>query len=218
MSIKMLFFFSLLSLKVFGQSTAANDSLIAVMCKTLAANKATVDTEKIKLVVTQHLNPYLQQFDNTKAEEISDAIFIRAQRQCKDFADLIFRLTPKQSDWQMVDKKPVSRMEKKNCIEFLKIKKYFYLEANGDTVNLSIENGLWTDHFKDSTFSTLKFRQLNNCEFEIEFISSNNSMRQKLSNPGDKYRYQILEKLEGSYLMSAEIVGGNQFMTFKIYY
>jgi hypothetical protein len=218
MSIRMFFLFLLFSLKTVGQSTASNDSLIAVMCKTLAANKAAVDSEKIKLVVTKHLNPYLQKFEDAKVEEVSDAIFIRAQRQCKDFADLIFRLTPKQSDWQMVDKKPVSKMQKKDCVELLKHKKLFYLEANGDTVNLSIENGFWIDHFKDSTSSTLKFRQLTNCEFEIEFVKSNNSIRQKLSNPGDKYRYQILEKLEGSYLMSAEIVGGNQFMTFKIYY
>ena len=59
---------------------------------------------------------------------------------------------------------------------------------------------------------------LTDCEFQIEFVTSNNELRKKLSKPGDKYRYQVLEKSDGYYFMSAEVVDVNQFMTFKLYY
>ena len=204
--------------KCLGQSTQSYDSLISKMCQTLGANKNETDTVKLKLIATQHLWPYLEKFDTAKAHEISNDIFVRAQRQCKDFGEIIFRLIPKKSDWERVDKKPISHLVKSVCRDFQKLKNYSYLETNGDTAHITIEDGFWIDHFNDSTFSKLKMQWLSDCEFQIEFVSSNNQIRKRLSKPGDKYRYQVLEKSDGYYFMSAEVVGVNQFMTFKLYY
>ncbi len=74
------------------------------------------------------------------------------------------------------------------------------------------------DLFKDGTYSKLKFEWLGDCEFELEFIESNNESRKSFSKPGDKYIYQILDKKAKYYLMSAWIPGMSYFLKFKIYF
>lgn len=74
-----------------------------------------------------------------------------------------------------------------------------YPDFNGDTVNLIIDKGLWTDNFKDGTYSKLRFKWINDCEFEIEFIESNNPVQSQFSKKGDKYLYQIIEKKDNYY-------------------
>jgi hypothetical protein len=218
MTIRILFVLCILNCKCFSQTNAANDSLINEICKTLIKNTAVTDSIKISLIVSEHVTPYLTKFDKSKVREIADNIFLRGQRQCKDLGELVSRLTPKKGDWERLNEKPESKLSKDLCSNFLIFKKYTYLESNGDTVNLTIDNGFWIDNFKNGTFSKLKLRWLNSCEFEIEFISSNNELRKKFSKPGDKYKYQILGKLENCYLMAVEIVGSNQFLSFKLYY
>lgn len=103
-------------------------------------------------------------------------------------------------------------------MQFRKHKIYKYIEFNGDTTNLKIDNDFWIDNFKDGTYSKLKIYWSSDCYFDIEFINSNNEVRKKISHPGDKYRYTILEKFDNYYLMSVEITGIKRFSIFKIYY
>ena len=127
--------------KCLAQSMQSYDSLINKMCQTLGANKNETDTARLKLIATQHLWPYLEKFDTAKAHEISNDIFVRAQRQCKDFGELISRLAPKKSDWKRVDTKPISHLDKLICRDFQKLKNYSYLEINGDTTYVTIGDG-----------------------------------------------------------------------------
>ena len=127
------------------------------------------------------------------------------------------RNTLSNNNWEAVNTKPTTRLNKRSCEDFLKYKKYKYLEPEGDTVNLTIENGYWVEHFKDKTFSKLKFYWINDCEFEIEFVESNNKIRKAASKPGDKYKYQILDKKQNFYDMSVEIPETKVFAVFKLY-
>ncbi len=166
----------------------------------------------------KHLFIYLNYLnDSSKMDELRQ-IDIRFQRQCKEYGELIDRLSTQKGDWKRVAVKPGTELKHDACLNFLKYKNYYYLSSDGDTVKLTIDKNVWTDHFNDGTYSKLKFYWVNDCEFEIEFIESDNYLRKQFSKPGDKYKYQIIQKGEKYYFMSAEIVGTSQFMTFKMYY
>jgi hypothetical protein len=74
-----------------------------------------------------------------------------------------------------------------------------------------IDKGHWVERFRDGTYSKLRFRWIDDCEFEIEFIESTNSVMSQVSKRGDRYRYQIINKNEKYYLVSVEAVGTGEY-------
>lgn len=94
---------------------------------------------------------------------------------------------------------------------------YYYLEPTGDKVILEIKDGYWKDNFVDNTYSKLKLIENSNCEFQIQFIESNNSLRMKFSKVGDLYRYQILNYSDNKYEMSGKVPNQDQYYKFILY-
>ena len=166
----------------------------------------------------KHIIPVLNNIETSQQTAAVENISFRLQRICKEYKSILERLVPNKGDWETINEKPISKLNKEVCLDIFKTEQYYYLEASGDTIRLSIKNGFWQDHFKDGTYSKLKFHWISDCEFEIEFVESNNRIRKNLSKPGDKYRYQFLEKGRSYYKLSVEVVGANQFSTFKLYY
>lgn len=202
----------------FGQTIAQKDSVILEMCNTLKSNKHLSDTARFENMITTHLQPFLFKYPEDTQEDIWKNIYYRLQRTCREFRGILDRLSPPKGDWQELDEKPSSQLKKQACRNFLKTSGYYYLEGDGDKVAIEIKDGYWTDRFKDGTYSKLRFKWLNHCEFELEFVESNNEGRMNLSNPGDKYRYQLLDKKEGYYDVSSEIPNTSNFMKFKLYF
>ncbi len=81
-----------------------------------------------------------------------------------------------------------------------------------------METGYWTDSFSNKTFSKLTCNWINDTEFELVFIESNNETRSNFSVAGDKYIYQVLSKEKDFYLLSVNIPGQKTFEKFKIYH
>jgi hypothetical protein len=206
------------SLTSYGQTDKEKDSLINEICKTVKETKNLSDSAVVFFVYEKHLTPFLLNYSEEQRDEVLDAIYFRLLKICPEFHDILNRINPPKGDWKAVTGKPKTQLNKKTCRHFLEHKKYFYLESNGDTVNLSIDNGFWIDKFKDGTYSKLIFDWINDCEFDIEFVESDNIKRKNFSKRGDKYRYQILNKNEHYYLMSVAISGTDRYMTFRLYY
>ncbi|WP_148041962.1 hypothetical protein [Hanamia caeni] len=202
----------------FGQKEESIDSLVNEICRSIETNNSNVDSTKVFNAYSTHVPSFLAKYPENKKEEILSHIYDRLQRNCKIFWEILNRNDSSQKNWEVLSSTPNSVLNKNDCQQFLKYKRYKYLEPEGDSVNLQIENGFWIDHFKDGTFSKLKFHWLNNCEFEIEFIESNNVIRKGFSKPGDKYKYKILDKKSNYYDMSVEIPETNTFAKFKLFY
>ena len=201
------------------QEEKITDQLLQQICNSIDSNKSDNDSIKVFQAFEKHLLPVMKDMDQAEAREAWEKTLIRLQRVCISFKKILDKMDPNtRSDWREVDSKPLPSVDKSVCRDFSKLKNFTYLERSGDTVHLTIDNGFWTDHFKDGTYSKLKVRWKTDCELEIEFIESNNVIRKNFSKPGDKYSYQVLSKGDGFYLMSAEIVGQNRFLTFKLYY
>jgi hypothetical protein len=209
---------SLLYTAAIGQTQEQKDSLVSQICTVLIETKNQPDSLRVQLAYEKHLYPFLARFREDQIDEIAMSIYYRLQRNCIEFKDILNRADPPKGDWESIGEKPLSILTRKECKRFLAHKNYWYLESSGDTVNLTIDNGFWTDRFKDGTYSKLRLSWTSDCEFEIEFIESNNDIRKNFSKPGDRYRYQIVDKKSGYYDMSVEITGTDRHLLFKIYY
>jgi len=194
------------------------DSISNELCKTFVDNEHLVDSINVSISYSKHLFPYLEKFPKDKREDIGMNIYFRLQRNCKTFLDILNRDDPPKGDWETITEKPSSDLNKSDCELFLEHSEFKYYEGNGDIVRVTIKDGFWIDHFLDGTFSKLKFKWINECEFEIEFIESSNYTRNNFSKPGDKYIYQLLSKLENYYDLSVEIPNSDNFLRFKLYY
>ncbi len=209
----------ILSKTAYSQEDKITDQLLRQICNSIDSSKSENDSIKVMQAFEKHLMPVIKDMNQTQAQEAWEKTLIRLQRTCYSFKKILDKMEPgTQSDWKEVDSKPSPSADKSVCLEFAKRKSFTYLELSGDTVHLTIDKGFWTDHFKDGTYSKLRVHWKTDCELEIEFIESNNVIRKNFSKPGDKYSYQVLNKGNGFYFMSAEIVGQNRFMTFKLYY
>ena len=202
----------------FGQTERQTDSLISVMCTDLQNNKRLKDSTRLVLLYGNHLFPFVDQYEENRREKIMENIYYRFQRNCRDFSDLLGRLNPTNDYWEKVSDKPKTKLTKKSCQDFLQHNKYTYLDSNGDTVNLVIKNGFWVDNYKDGTYGKLKLKWINDCEFEIEFLDTNNSIQSQFNKKGDKYVYQIIEKKDGYYIMSVQVTGSEGYYLFHMGY
>jgi hypothetical protein len=218
MKIKLAIAFMAITSMAVGQTVEQRDSIVNEICKTIVEHASKPDSIRVQIAYETHLFPVMEGLTDQQMRELASNIFYRLQRNCVEFKKILEARDPPRGDWSVVDKKPVSKLDQEGCRSFLEHEKYAYLESTGDTVVLHIENGYWTDRFKNGTYSKLKFNWIGDCEFEIEFVESNNYIRKNLSKPGDKYRYQILDKKDGYYDMSAQIPGIERFMLFKVYY
>jgi hypothetical protein len=212
------FFILFISVSARSQSNIATDSILNEMCKSIETSKEPTDSMKFFSAYAKHFEEWFDKMDGAEQDKLLDYVFFRLQRNCKVFLDMLAKTIEQKGDWEPLDKKPVSSLNKPACNDFNTRARYYYRESNGDTVRVLVEKGLWIEEFIDGTYSKLNFRWIGDCEFELEFISSNNYIRKNLSVKGDKYRYLLLDKANNYYSASATAVGVEEYSKFKIYF
>jgi hypothetical protein len=200
----------------FGQTDTQIDSLINVMCTSLESTKETGDTTKLLQVYGEHLFPFVQQFEETERAGITQDIVFRFQKDCQGFSDLLARLEPTNEHWKKVTEKPKSQVTTKECVDFLRHKKYTYIDSTGDTVRVIADKALWIDNFKDGISSKYKLWWVTDCEFELEFVETNNSMRAQYSKKGDSFVYQIVDKMENYFVLAVQMTGTKGYYIFHL--
>jgi hypothetical protein len=183
----------------YAQTDAQIDSLTVKMCKTLENNINLTDSIRIASAYETHLPDFLGKFNvdsEEKFTEIYNRVHYRFQKNCNLAVEIFYRLdTPDGKEWKMISTKPKNTVVKKQCRDVQTIKKFYYIEPNENKKTaVTIENGIWLENFADGTYSKLNFQWTSDCEFEIEFIESNNVARKNLSHKGDKYQYGIYNR------------------------
>jgi hypothetical protein len=196
------------------QSIKSVDSLNIEICKSLAQNKDLHNEIRVNTINNSHITPYLSKFkDSIVQKKTFELIFYRLQKNCNEFVAL-FPNKAKESSWSMQNEEPVEKISKQQCNHFDKISKYYYFENDGNKVEVTLSDNLWIEKFSDNTFSKLHYRKKGSCEFELEFIESNNITRRNLSIKGDKYLYSLYEEEGGTY--SVYLKNKETYYTFKI--
>jgi len=194
------------------------DSVSYEMCDYLKNLEIKNDTLKINTLYEKQLYPYLGKFEQSQTQKIGQQVYYRLQRNCVEFRNLLDRLEPPKEAVTRITEKPKPEISKKQLKKFKNQKEFYYFEVSGDTTRVKMEKGKWTDLFSDNTTSNLTYNWINETEFELVFMESNNETRSNFSVKGDKYIYQILSKEDGYYQMTVNIPGQETFEKFKMYY
>jgi len=204
---------------LFSQLIKQKDSIITEMCNEIANTKNFSDSLRIQFAYTKHLYPYLAKFKDEKIDSIGMSIYYRFQRNCSEFIEILNRLELNKSDWEQLEKghKPKSKLSKRKCRRLNEFRDLSYFEYNGDKVNVELKDGIWTDFFLDGTYSKLSFKWTDDCEFELEFIESNNETRKSFSNKGDTYNYSLILENDNAFVVITQIPNENNYLKFKIY-
>ena len=215
-----------LNFQSFSQSFEKIDSLANEICETInlisnqsESNGKSVSLDKVLSEVgKKHLDDYFSKIPSNKIDSTLLVIEMRLEKTCEKYGEIAYKQLENKGDWVRHNIKPKQKIESEDCKDFYKIKNYTYLETTGDKVKLEIRDGFWIDNLKDGTFSKLKMSINENCEFEIEFVESNNEMRKSFSKKGDKYKYTIIDSKKGFYTLSVEIPEQSIYYTFNLYY
>lgn len=200
------------------QTITEIDSVSYVMCDYLKNLDIKSDKRKIKSLYKKALYPYLDYFPQSQTQKIGQQVYYRLQRNCVEFRNLLDRLEPPKEAVTRITEKPEPEISKEQLMEFKNQKEFYYFEVAGDTTKVIMDKGIWTDLFSNKTFSKLTYNWINETEFELIFVESNNETRSYFSVKGDKYIYQILSKGDGFYRMTVNIPGQNTFEKIKMYY
>ena len=204
------------------QSFERIDSITNEVCKTINLISSQNEFVSLDTVLYQirrkHLDEYFLKTPSNKLDSILIHFDARLQKTCEEYGRILYEQLENNGNWVRHSIQPKQKIKDEDCKKFYTIRDYSYLETNGDTVKLEIKNGYWIDNFKDGTYSKLKIYTNENCEFEIEFIESNNEIRKNFSKKGDKYKYVITEENTGFYKLSVEIPEQSIYYTFNLFY
>lgn len=208
------------SIFMFGQNIKQIDSITLKMCESLTYSKEVKDDTKIEMIFQKHLPALYEKFNITSqiaADSLSEKIYFRLQKNCAKFLTALNNLEENKSDWSTLSQKPKLEVSKKICANFLTGGKYYYKEYDGKLVNVIITSNSWIETFEDNTTSKLLLHPKGNCEFDLEFIESNNNIRRNYSVKGDIYNYGIFKLNDDVYYIWSTTKDNNVIYTFRLY-
>ena len=208
----------LTQIDTFSQSQVSVDSLSSEICHSIANDKSMDDSARITNSFYSHTGRYIVNIPENKREDFLTRVFLRLQITCELFAKILEGKSPKNESWRTVSEIPASKLSSIECSDFFRIKHYRYVEPSGDTTRLTIVNGYWIDTMKDGTYSKLKLEKKTDSDFELSFEKSNNEIKSKLSRPGDKYFYRLVERTQGYYVLCVGVLAINSYALINVYY
>ena len=118
--------------------------------------------------------------------------------------------------------KKVEKQENLDC-KSLKKGNFYYLTGSPnskvlDTTFVTVSNNMFLERMKNGrTYSLLNVNWKDNCKFDLIFKESNDPIKKTMSEPGEKYEYEILSNNEKSVFL--KVLWGkteHQFELFKI--
>lgn len=196
------------------QSVKSVDSLNIEICKSLVQNKNLDNEIRMNTMEKSYIFPYLSRFNDTIIQKkIFTHIYYRLLKNCDEFKTL-FPAEPFLNGYGEQNNEPIINISKEQCNHFDKISKYYYVENDGKKVEVTLTDDLWIEKFEDNTYSKLYYRKKSNCQFELEFIESNNFSRGNLSVKGEKYLYKIFNEENQTY--SVYLKNQETYYIFKI--
>lgn len=196
------------------QSVKSVDSLNLEICKSLVQNKNLDNEIRMNTMEKSHIFPYLSRFNDTIIQKrLFAQIYYRLLKNCDEFRTL-FPAEPFSNGYGEQSTEPMINISKEQCNHFDEISKYYYIDGNSKKVEVTLRDNLWIEKFEDNTYSKLYYRKKSNCQFELEFIESNNFSRGNLSVKGEKYLYKIFN--EENEIYSIYLKNKETYYTFKI--
>ncbi len=214
----LLILLSFFGLTAKAQSTVEVDSLTYQLCHYLETiNHIDNDSLKLDQLYEVKLFPYLRRYPESKYEEVGNQIYYRLQRNCVEFRALLDRMDPSREEVNRSTSHPKSNLSKAELEEFKKQSKFSYFEINGEVTHVQVKKNQWKDIFHNNTESNLTYEWINDTDFELTYVNSNNEIRSKYSVKGDKYIYSVIDKQNDYYVLYVNIPGQSVYEEIKLF-
>jgi len=193
------------------------EKLATKYCECLEENHNLSAREKIILCDTLLAELYdwndNQQDIFDKKREVDSILKV----SCPEYNKTEKYLTGNAGDWKMLTDETETILTENECESFKEYSNFYYLEPDGDTTSLTIKDGWWIDNFSNGKyFSYLKLNWLSPCEFEIELVETSEPNRKAAYSKGEKFRYRILDKDSGYFIMM--VTYKEQHQQFLLYF
>lgn len=160
----------------------------------------------------------LEDLTKQQRDKAVSKMLIDLSKNCAEYIQMhIINSKKNDGNWEILDEMPPSALKNSECFRLENLKNLHYVQANGDTVNVSIENVYWKETSRHGEYVTiLKFKWLKDCDFELIQEKTNNPIDGKYYKKGEKLEYRILEKQDTYY--SIAVTNGKVVEKFKLYY
>jgi hypothetical protein len=202
----------------FSQSIKEIDSISYKLCDYLKTlDYVNNDSIKLDMLYQNEYFPILDKIEKSKVEKVGQQLFFRLQRNCVEYRILLDNIEPPKEKDIRTNKKPETKISRKDLQDFKNTGTFKYYEVNGDFTKVTMQNGKWIDTFIDSTFSDLNYKWISEYEFELTFNKSNNETRSNFSVKGDKFIYRVIDKKSDYYILSVQIEDQYLYEIFRLY-
>lgn len=176
-----------------GYSQDVYDKIGKAACKCFEVKKVKIDeNKKIEECILKSLKKFKNKINTNKEDEKVEKIVL-------NIISYLSKNCP-YSDYLMQGKESYnwSKQEiKTNCKDFFKGDFYYLqpsIEGDIDTVLVFIYGEKYTELTNNEENTTkLKMTWLNDCEYEIEFLESNDKIKLAFSYIGEKYHQKIIK-------------------------
>ncbi|NQX77600.1 hypothetical protein [Gilvibacter sp.] len=179
------------------------DQIVEIICSKMDYLNTAADYREFNVMFEEVAGPEIMKLPFKERDEAVSKVFYRLQTQCSEVQEIMIRLQP-DDDWATSEEKIPSKTSRRDLKDF-KAQESFYYSEKDYTVNVVVKDGYWSDQFPDGTATRLKMEWLSKDTFVLIFESSTNEVRDQLSNPGDRYYYQVIEKKEDAYTLQSWI-------------
>lgn len=184
-------------------------------CQCLNNNVTKPDIERLKECLTIFEKNMISVKNDSTRNAIIQDLSIYASTHCKEAAKVGSRLGNK-SDFKIIDSIPKSGLTDLQCKHLLVKSKFYYLQKDGSKMFVEINENLWTEtEQSNKRLTKCKIKWLNNCEFSLEFLESNDPIKNKISKKGDIYIYNVIE-INGN-IISLTVSFNSIIQCFKVY-
>lgn len=187
------------------------------LCACLETNKVKPDSIRVK-ECRQSIHENLAAMTKNAREKTLEEMGIYLKKNCKEYLQVMTSSkNTNKGDWETLNTNPISSLTKSECRSILDHTNMYYIEGNGDTTHVQIVDGYWKELSGPAKYSTVdKFTWSNDCDFELEFLQSNNPIENKFFKKGEIHRYRVIAMANGYYNLTATSQG--IILKFKLYY
>lgn len=210
----------LASALIFGQEhTDDTEKLLDDMCIEFTQTAHLSDDERFYDPILKYLIPHRLKFKEEEWEAEVERIFQRYKEKCDSFRQFLIDTENNTYDnYKILAERPTANISKKDLAAFKKQQHFYYFDnATNEKVSVEITKNHWTEHFANGTHSKTYFRWISNNQFELEFIESDNFVKDNLNKKGDKYYYEILSKENDFYWILTEVEGQTFLFKYKLF-
>lgn len=191
------------------------DSLANRVCESFKTTAAYPDSVRIEKAFEKHFTIF-EKRSQKEVEDIYLVLYLKLQMTCPGFDKISEMFTAGQDDGTTITEDLPGKVNASSCSKIYGQNWFYYIQGES-RISTYINDSSWKSLFPDGTYSLLKLRKTNDCEFIISFEESNNFVIANSLKKGHQFRYKVIEEFPEYYKVISEDMATKKKQLFKLY-